>query len=267
MLRWRLDYKKRCCVMPGTYCEVHDEPVPRNTMVSCTHEAIELGLTGNLQGSVKFYCIHMGRVLKRRLFTPMPMPDSVIQRVNKIGEREKQGWTFRFLNRRGEPYEWTDEVPEDDPDFQGVLDENEGTAVYPDVSAELPGVELEAEECEYQTIMDEPEPDFRDLAGTALYNAGIDTNAMIQNAQGDAMLQATGPALIADEDEVMYKLTFDLSDAGLGVVAGADDTSDIESNRQDNVSTVVMAADDDTVGRRYPTRTRRSAVGNQPYDT
>ena len=195
------------------------------------------------------------------------MPDSVIQRVNKIGEREKQGWTFRFLNRRGEPYEWTDEVPEDDPDFQGLLDENEGTAMYPDVSAELPVVELEAEEREYQTIMDEPEPDFRDLAGTALYNAGIDTNAMIQNAQGDAMLQATGPALIADEDEVMYKLTFDLSDAGLGVVAGADDTSDIESNRQDNVSTVVMAADDDTVGRRYPTRTRRSAVGNQPYDT
>jgi len=195
------------------------------------------------------------------------MPDSVIQRVNKIGEREKQGWTFRFLNRRGEPYEWTDEVPEDDPDFQGVLDENEGTAVYPDVSAELPGVELEAEECEYQTIMDEPEPDFRDLAGTALHNAGIDTNAMIRNAQGDAVPQATGPALIADEDEVMFKLTFDLPDAGLGVVAGADDTSDIESNRQDNISTVVMAADDDTVGRRYPTRTRRSAVGNQPYDT
>ncbi len=21
---WRLDYKKHCCVLPGTYCEVHE---------------------------------------------------------------------------------------------------------------------------------------------------------------------------------------------------------------------------------------------------
>jgi hypothetical protein len=60
----------------------------------------------------------------------MPMPESVIQRVNRIGERERQGRTFRFLNRRGEPYEWTGEIPEDNLDFQGLLDENDGTAVY-----------------------------------------------------------------------------------------------------------------------------------------
>jgi hypothetical protein len=58
-----------------------------------------------------------------------------------------------------------DEILEDDPDFQGLLDEYDCTAVYPDVSAELPGVELESEECDFQTIMDEPEPKFRDLAG------------------------------------------------------------------------------------------------------
>ena len=176
------------------------------------------------------------------------MPDSVIQRVNKIGEREKQDRTFWFLNQRGEPYEWTDEVPEDDPDFQGLLDEDEGTAMYTDISAELPGVELEAEEREYQTITDEPEPDFRDLAGEALHNAGIDTNAMIWDAQGDAVPQTPGPALTADKDEVMYGLTFDLPDAGLGVVAGSDDTLDIGSDRRDDVSTVVMGADDDIAG-------------------
>jgi hypothetical protein len=129
LVRWRLDYKKHCRVFPGTYCEVHDKPVPTNTMVSRTHEAIALGPTGNLQGSVKFYCINTGRVLKRRSFTPMPMPESVIQRVNRIGERERQGRTFQFLNRRGEPYEWTGEIPEDNLDFQGLLDENDGTAV------------------------------------------------------------------------------------------------------------------------------------------
>jgi hypothetical protein len=154
-------------------------------------------------------------VLKKRLFTPMPMPDSVIQRVNMIREREKQGRMFRFLNRRGEPYEGTDEVPEDDPDFQGLLDENEDTAVYPDVSAELPGVELESEEQDFQTVMDEPEPDFRNLAGAALHNAGIDTNEMVRNAQG-GHAQAQGPALIdANEDKIVYKLTFNLPDASL----------------------------------------------------
>ncbi len=103
--------------------------------------------------------------------------------------------------------------------------------MYPDISTELPGVELEAEEREYQTITDESEPDFRDLAGAALHNAGIDTNAMIRDAQGNAVPQAPGPALTADKDEVIYELTFNLPDAGLGVVAGSDDTLDIQMRR------------------------------------
>jgi hypothetical protein len=65
ILRWRLDYKKHCRVLPETYCEVHDEPVPTNTMAWRTHECIALGPTGNLQGSVKFYCLTTGRVLKQ----------------------------------------------------------------------------------------------------------------------------------------------------------------------------------------------------------
>ena len=86
LMHWRLDYKKHCWVQQGTYCEVHDEPVPTNTMVWRSHEAIALGPTGNLQGSVKFYCINNGWVLKHCSFTLMPMPDRVIKQVNKIGE-------------------------------------------------------------------------------------------------------------------------------------------------------------------------------------
>jgi hypothetical protein len=160
LMRWRLDYKKHCRVQPGTYCEVHDEPVPTNTMAWRSHEAIALGPTGNLQGSVKFYCINTGRELKCRSFTPMPMPDRVIKQVNKIVEREGQGRTFRFLNQKKQAYEWTDEVPEDDDDFQGLLEDEVEAAPYPDISAELPGVELDEEEREFQTILDEPEPDF-----------------------------------------------------------------------------------------------------------
>jgi hypothetical protein len=179
MLHWRLNYKKHCPVEPGTYCEVHDKPTPTNGMMPQTHKVIALGPIGNLQGSVKFYCINTGRVHKRRSFTQMPMLEHVIQRVNAIGKREKQGHTFRFLNRDGEPYEWTDKVPEDDPEFQGLLDETEDTAVYPDISAELPGVLLKEQQQDFQTLTDKPEPDFHDLAGDAQYNAGINADKAI----------------------------------------------------------------------------------------
>jgi hypothetical protein len=99
IVRWRLDYKMHCRMLPGTYCEVHDEPTPTNTMAWQTNECIALGPMGNLQGSIKFYCLTTGRVLKRRSFTPMPMPDWVIKQVDAIGEREGQGRTFCFLNQ------------------------------------------------------------------------------------------------------------------------------------------------------------------------
>ncbi len=79
LVHWCLDYKKHCRVLPGTYCKVHDKPLPSNTMVPRMHKGIALGTMGNLQGTVKFYCLNTGQVLKRRSFTPLPMPDSVIQ--------------------------------------------------------------------------------------------------------------------------------------------------------------------------------------------
>ena len=64
LVRWHLDYNKHCRVLPGTYCEVHDEPVPSNTMTSRTHAVTAMRPTGNLHGSVKFYCLTTGRILK-----------------------------------------------------------------------------------------------------------------------------------------------------------------------------------------------------------
>ncbi len=94
LVRCRLDYKKHCHVLPGTYCEVHDESIPSNTMTPCTHWGIACGPAGNLQGSVKFYCLKMGCILKRWSLTPLPMLDSMIKQVNQIGLCEKQGQEF-----------------------------------------------------------------------------------------------------------------------------------------------------------------------------
>jgi hypothetical protein len=91
LVRWKLDYKRHCRVVPETYCEVHDEPSPSNTMIARTHERIVLGPTGNLQGSVKFFCLKTSQILKWRLFMLLPMPDRVIKCVNNIGKCDKQG--------------------------------------------------------------------------------------------------------------------------------------------------------------------------------
>jgi hypothetical protein len=198
------------------------------------------------------------------------MPDRVIKRVNKIGEQEGQGQTFRFLNRQKQAYEWTDVVPEDDDDFQGLLEDKVEAAPYPDISAELPGVELDEEEREFQMILNEPEPDFRDMTAAALYNAGIDGDKTIRAGRARALAAAhvvqRGAAVVeANENELVYEIKFDVPDEGVLQLPLGED--------RDDTSIPVITLDDEETHeeiqdvRRYPTRARRSALGNQPYNT
>ena len=60
------------------------------------------------------------------------MPTAVIAKVNKIGKKENQEQAFRFLNRKKEPFDWTDEVPDNNGEFQGLLGEE---APFPDISS------------------------------------------------------------------------------------------------------------------------------------
>jgi hypothetical protein len=194
------------------------------------------------------------------------MPDRVIKRVNTIGACERQGRDFRFLNRRKEPYEWTDEVPEDDPDFQGLLDD---PAPYPDLSAELPGVPLEDEDVDLQVVSDDPEPDFAELAAAALDNAGINANDRIQAAQ-QANLNPGPTLIVADDNEIVYEITFDMPDDGLIAdnVVPADDAP-LEDNAVHNLAheTVDILTETDDALRRYPTRLRRSVTRYTPQTT
>ena len=67
----------------GTYCEVHDEPDPSNTMTTRTNESIALEPTGNLNGTYKFFFLKTGCILKLRKWTEYPMSQQVIITVNK----------------------------------------------------------------------------------------------------------------------------------------------------------------------------------------
>ena len=133
--------------------------------------------------------------LKRRNFTPIPLSNSVISKVNAIGKKKNQGFKFRFTNRRNEPFGWTDEVQEDDKEFQGLLEQDE--APFRDISAKLPGIELERNQTDDQTdgpttdaINNEPEPNFEELATGALENADIRPGNHIQNQPTEAPVNA-----------------------------------------------------------------------------
>jgi hypothetical protein len=214
---------------------------------------------------VKFYCINTGQVLKQRLFIPMPMPNRVIKRVNAIGEQKGQGCTFQFLTRHCEPYKWTNEVLGDNPEFQGLLNNSKETAVYPNVSFELPGVELEVDEHKYQTVKDEPNPDFWELAGAALHNVGIDADEVVCGAQAQMTEEEHqhGPTLVeAAADKIEYKLTFNLPDAGLPP-ANTNLKIPLGDDR-DNAAVVAMTHNHDDGGQSYPLQARRSVVATNP---
>ncbi len=80
-------------------------------------------------------------------------------------------------------------------------------------------MELKAEKRDFTPVSDEPEADFRELAVAALHNAGIDTEEQlwaVQEAASNAPVNVHQLAVIeADEDKIVYKITFDLPDAGL----------------------------------------------------
>jgi hypothetical protein len=169
-----------------------------------------------------------------------------------------------------------DAVPEDDPEFQGLLKEDK-EAAYPDISAEPPGVELESEEADYAAVTDEPEPDFEQLATTTLDNAGInpqDCLCAAQAAAAAASLRAE-PALVeANEDKIVYEITFNLPDAGLtdGNVI-QDDTPPPPAagasilDMANKTVEILTNTDAVTTNRRYLLQSCRSVVRHQPYDT
>ena len=91
------------------------------------------------------------------------MPNAIIKRVNKIDAKQKQGRTLAFTNRNKDVFPWADEVPEDDSEFQGLLDDE---SPFPDISAELPGVELESD-LPTEAVEDIIEPSNNEQADTA----------------------------------------------------------------------------------------------------
>jgi hypothetical protein len=133
-----LDYKKHLSLQIGQYCQVHEEDTPRNSQRPRTKGAISLGPSGNLQGGFKFMALNTGQKIVRRSWDAIPMPDTVIARVNELGsDQPKQ---LIFTDRHGR---LIGDVETPGVDFEDDDDDVEFPGVEPvDVGhVELPGVD------------------------------------------------------------------------------------------------------------------------------
>jgi hypothetical protein len=85
----KLDYKKVCQLSFVAYVQVHDDLDITNTMESRTTGAVNLGPTGNLQGTHPLLTLKTGELLVRRRWTELPVPSDVVYRLEELaGESE-----------------------------------------------------------------------------------------------------------------------------------------------------------------------------------
>ena len=111
-----LDFNRHCKLAPGTYCLVHEENTPTNTMEERATGAIAIGPTANMQGSYRFLSLRTGQIITRRSWNEMPVTPEAIAIVEEMaGEDGNMVVTFEY---RGTTYSTADEAPLDD-------DENE----------------------------------------------------------------------------------------------------------------------------------------------
>ena len=113
-----------------------------------TFAALYLSLMGNLQGTVKAWDINTGCVKKVKTFDVVPMPDTVIDTINKWGEKyqkEKKKKMGKFLDRLKREFSWENDE----------YDIPEETLVHPEIDAEFPGILMNSDDEESDLGLDD----------------------------------------------------------------------------------------------------------------
>ena len=103
-----------------------------------THEAIDLGPTGNTNGNYKLSCLKNGSILKCRKWTEYPMPQQVINTANKWWRKYKkiEFGTIWNLGIALNCFDWDTE-----DDIDGLIEPYSGN--HTELATELPGVLLD----------------------------------------------------------------------------------------------------------------------------
>lgn len=83
------DFKRDIRFSFGEYAEVTNPLISqRNSLIPRTDPAIALLSTGNVQGSVWFFCIRTKGIISRDHWQSLPMPQSVINHMNTLASAE-----------------------------------------------------------------------------------------------------------------------------------------------------------------------------------
>ena len=81
----KIDFKRDLKVSFGDYAQIYDSTNNRiNSMRPRSLGAIALLPTGNLSGSIKFLCLSTNKIVTRDKFTPLPIPQEVINHLNRL---------------------------------------------------------------------------------------------------------------------------------------------------------------------------------------
>ena len=94
-----LDFVTTCQLEYGSYVQTHEDH--DNTLQERTAGAIALRPMGNAQGGWYFMSLRTGRRLRRFQWTPLPMPQEVIDRVHIMARRNQAQRDIIFYYRDG----------------------------------------------------------------------------------------------------------------------------------------------------------------------
>jgi len=240
----KIDMDKDCRALFGSYVEASKDAIITNTMDERTHSCIALGPAGNLQGSLKCFDLLTGKLVIRRTFKCLPIPDRIIKLVNLWGKtsRSKQfGNTLEFRDRNKVKYDWdNEEIME-----SKALVEPPRTVAHAGTLAEIPGVELESDREETTSALEAvPEPDLATRAAAARANSNLarKPGVPVRKITGVVRKPETD-VIVVDDDDSDEEDGYD-TDAGMPKMAPPEyDSSDDESDEED---------DDDDVGPTVP---------------
>lgn len=120
----QIDFGKHCKLEFGAYVQAHEEH--DNSMLARTTGAIALRPTGNAQGGYYLYSLSSGRVINRSHWTPLPMPNDVIDRVHVLARRTAGNVALIFADRHGTIIPDPDDDDDDhDEDYEPPTDNDD----------------------------------------------------------------------------------------------------------------------------------------------
>ena len=156
----QIDYNQHLKIPIGTYCQVHHSPKRTNTNALRTLDCLYLRTKCNqLTPTHEFLHLATNKVITRAHFTPLPMPQTVIDRVHAIAASEGMPKGLKIQSQiqfDRDPAEVDlDQHQDDDDDNDSAYDPEEEQAEEDEEESEDEDDEAEDEEQDENEVLDE----------------------------------------------------------------------------------------------------------------